>query len=191
MSSIVVITGASSGFSALTARAPAKTCYTVYAGMRESLGRDVTKVQAAAEFSAEHDVDPRAIGMDVNDQDSNDTAIASVEAERGRIDVLIHNAGHMAVGPTDDFAPKQFTALYDINVFSTQRVNGVARAALDSKRSLALPTASERSSWPARTSRTFVLTPDDPHAGGGIVDATAHLLVSRLSCTDDPQKHTS
>lgn len=132
MSNIIVITGASSGFGALTARALARTGNTVYAGMRETTGRNAPQVQAAADFSAENGVDLRAIELDVNSQDSVDAAIAAIEAEHGRIDVLIHNAGHMVTGPTEAFTPEQLAALYDINVLSTQRVN---RAALPGMRS--------------------------------------------------------
>ncbi|NGN93449.1 SDR family oxidoreductase [Nocardioides sp. KC13] len=123
MNQIVVITGASSGFGALTARALARTGQTVYAGMRETGGRNASAVQAAADYSVEHGVDLRAIELDVNSQDSVDAAIAQVEADHGRIDVLIHNAGHMVVGPTEAFTPEQLAELYDVNVLSTQRVN--------------------------------------------------------------------
>lgn len=121
--SIVVITGASSGFGALTARALAHTGNTVYAGMRETAGRNAPQVLAAVDYSAEHDVDLRAIEMDVNDQASVDAAIAAVEAQHGGIDVLIHNAGHMVVGPAEAFTPEQLAELYNVNVLSTQRVN--------------------------------------------------------------------
>ncbi|OIJ24973.1 SDR family NAD(P)-dependent oxidoreductase [Nocardioides luteus] len=123
MNQIVVITGASSGFGALTARALARTGQTVYAGMRETGGRNAPAVRAAADYSTEHGVDLRAIELDVNSQDSVDAAIARIEADNGRIDVLIHNAGHMVVGPTEAFTPEQLAELYDVNVLSTQRVN--------------------------------------------------------------------
>ncbi|MBG6094647.1 SDR family NAD(P)-dependent oxidoreductase [Nocardioides luteus] len=123
MNQIVVITGASSGFGALTARALARAGQTVYAGMRETGGRNAPAVRAAADYSAEHGVDLRAIELDVNSQDSVDAAIARIEADNGRIDVLIHNAGHMVVGPTEAFTPEQLAELYDVNVLSTQRVN--------------------------------------------------------------------
>ncbi|EGD42149.1 short-chain dehydrogenase/reductase SDR [Nocardioidaceae bacterium Broad-1] len=123
MNQIVVITGASSGFGALTARALARAGQTVYAGMRETSGRNAPAVRAAADYSAEHGVDLRAIELDVNSQDSVDAAIARIEADNGRIDVLIHNAGHMVVGPTEAFTPEQLAELYDVNVLSTQRVN--------------------------------------------------------------------
>jgi NAD(P)-dependent dehydrogenase (short-subunit alcohol dehydrogenase family) len=123
MDQIVVITGASSGFGALTARALARAGQTVYAGMRETGGRNAPAARAAAGYALEHGVDLRAIELDVNSQDSVDAAIAQVEADHGRIDVLIHNAGHMVVGPAEAFTPEQLAELYDVNVLSTQRVN--------------------------------------------------------------------
>ncbi|GAA1521500.1 SDR family oxidoreductase [Kribbella lupini] len=126
MGNVVVITGASSGFGALTARALADRGSTVYAGMRETTGRNAPQVQAAADYSTEHDVDLRSIELDVNAQDSVDAAVAQVIDEQGRIDVLIHNAGHMVVGPAEAFTPEQLAELYDVNVLSTQRVNRAA-----------------------------------------------------------------
>jgi NAD(P)-dependent dehydrogenase (short-subunit alcohol dehydrogenase family) len=123
---VIVITGASSGFGALTARALADAGHTVYAGMRETTGRNAPQVRSAAAYSEEHGVDLRAIEMDVNTQSSVDAAVAQVIAEHGRIDVLIHNAGHMATGPAEAFTPEQLAQLYDVNVLSTQRVNRAA-----------------------------------------------------------------
>lgn len=123
MSNVIVITGASSGFGALTARALADAGDTVYAGMRQTEGRNAPQVEAAQAYAAEHGVDLRAIELDVNSQDSIDRAVARIQAEHGRIDVLVHNAGHMVVGPAEAFTPEQLAELYDINVLSTQRVN--------------------------------------------------------------------
>ncbi|WIX80310.1 SDR family oxidoreductase [Amycolatopsis carbonis] len=123
MSQTIVITGASSGFGALTARALADQGHTVYAGMRETTGRNAPQVQAVADYSKEHGVDLRAIELDVNSQDSIDAAVAQIEADAGTIDVLIHNAGHMVTGPAEAFTPEQLAELYDVNVLSTQRVN--------------------------------------------------------------------
>ncbi|MCI2423009.1 SDR family oxidoreductase [Saccharopolyspora sp. K220] len=131
MSNVIVITGASSGFGALTARALADAGHTVYAGMRETAGRNAPQVQAAADYAKEHDVDLRSVELDVNSQESVDAAIAQVEAGHGRIDVLIHNAGHMVTGPAEAFSPEQLAELYNVNVLSTQRVN---RAALPGMR---------------------------------------------------------
>ena len=124
---IILITGASSGFGALAARALADadggTASTVYAGMRDTAGRKARQVQAANDYSAGTALDLRAIELDVNFQDSVDAAVQQILGEQGRIDVLIHNAGHMVVGPAEAFTPEQLAELYDVNVLSTQRVN--------------------------------------------------------------------
>ena len=120
---VIVITGASSGFGALTARALAKAGHTVYAGIRETKGRNAAQVEAAAAFAKEDGVDLRTVELDVASDASVEAGIAAVIAEQGRIDTIIHNAGHMSFGPAEAFTPEQFAELYDINVLSTQRVN--------------------------------------------------------------------
>jgi len=126
MSKTILITGASSGFGRLTAEALAKAGHTVYASMRDTVGRNAAQVEKIAAFSKEHGVDLRTVELDVQSQDSVDAAIAKVIADAGRIDVLIHNAGHMASGPAEAFTAEQFAQLYDVNVLSAQRVNRAA-----------------------------------------------------------------
>lgn len=126
MKQIIVITGASSGFGALTARALAEAGHTVYASMRQTTGRNAPQVEAAKEFSDENHVDLRAIEMDVASQESVDGAIQQIVKENGGLDIVIHNAGHMVFGPAEAFTPEQLAELYDVNVLSTQRVNRAA-----------------------------------------------------------------
>lgn len=123
---IVLITGASSGFGALAARALARAGHTVYASMRETAGRNAAQVAAAADYAREHRVDLRTLELDIASQASADAAVAAVIAAHGRLDVLVHNAGHMAFGPAEAFAPEQFAQLYDSNVLGAQRVNRAA-----------------------------------------------------------------
>lgn len=130
---IVVVTGASSGFGRLSANAVAHGGHTVYAAMRETAGRNARQVHDVELYAHEEGVDLRAIELDVGSQASVDRAIATIIAEHGRIDVVVHNAGHMAFGPAEAFTPEQLAELYDINVLSTQRVN---RAALPHMRRL-------------------------------------------------------
>jgi NAD(P)-dependent dehydrogenase (short-subunit alcohol dehydrogenase family) len=124
---IILITGASSGFGLMTARALAKAGHTVYASMRETTGRNAAR---AAELAAES-ADLLPLELDVASQDSADEAVARIVAEQGRLDVVVHNAGHMAFGPAEAFTPEQFAEAYDVNVLGTQRVN---RAALPTLR---------------------------------------------------------
>jgi NAD(P)-dependent dehydrogenase (short-subunit alcohol dehydrogenase family) len=126
MKNVIVITGASSGFGALAARALAKAGHTVYASMRDTAGRNAPQVNAAKEFSSENNVDLRTIELDVMSEESVNAAIQKIIADNGRLDVVIHNAGHMVFGPAEAFTPEQLAELYDINVLSTQRVNRVA-----------------------------------------------------------------
>jgi NAD(P)-dependent dehydrogenase (short-subunit alcohol dehydrogenase family) len=119
----IVVTGASSGFGALTVRALADAGHTVYGGMRETAGRNAPAVAELAGYAREHGVDLRAVEMDVGDQASVDAAVERIVAEAGRLDVVVHNAGHMVLGPAEAFTPEQLAAVYDTNVVSTQRVN--------------------------------------------------------------------
>ncbi len=126
MSQIAVVTGASSGFGAMTVRALAGAGHTVYAGIRDTAGRNAPAVADAARHAAEHAVDLRTVELDVSDQRSVDAAIARIIDEQGRLDVVVHNAGHMVLGPAEAFTPEQIAAVYDTNVLSTQRVNRAA-----------------------------------------------------------------
>jgi NAD(P)-dependent dehydrogenase (short-subunit alcohol dehydrogenase family) len=119
MKNVIVITGASSGFGALAARALARAGHTVYASMRETTGRNAPQVKEAEQYAAEHGVDLRAIELDVSSQKSCDAAIQEIISKNGRLDVLIHNAGHMVFGPAEAFTPEQLAELYDVNVLST------------------------------------------------------------------------
>jgi NAD(P)-dependent dehydrogenase (short-subunit alcohol dehydrogenase family) len=99
MKNIIVITGASSGFGALTARALAKAGHIVYASMRETKTRNAPQVKELEKYAAEHSVDLRPIELDVSSQESCNAAIQEIIARNGRLDVVIHNAGHMVFGP--------------------------------------------------------------------------------------------
>ena len=120
---VIVITGASSGFGALTARALARAGHTVYASMRETQGRNRPQVEAVEAFSKENGVDLKVVELDVASDVSVEAGIAKVIAAEGHIDTIVHNAGHMSFGPAEAFTPEQYAELFDINVLSTQRVN--------------------------------------------------------------------
>ncbi|MBR0797758.1 SDR family oxidoreductase [Bradyrhizobium jicamae] len=126
MKQVIVITGASSGFGRLAANALAKAGHTVYASMRGTTGRNAAAAADVETFARDNNVDLRALELDVGSQGSVDAAIAQIVAEEGRLDVVMHNAGHMVFGPAEAFTPEQLAELYDINVLSTQRVNRAA-----------------------------------------------------------------
>jgi NAD(P)-dependent dehydrogenase (short-subunit alcohol dehydrogenase family) len=123
---VIVVTGASSGFGLLTARALAHAGHTVYASMRETEGRNAPQVAAVARYAQDNGVDLRTIELDVASDASVEAGIARIIADNGRLDVVVHNAGHMSFGPAEAFTPEQFAQLFDINVLGAQRVNRAA-----------------------------------------------------------------
>ena len=84
--------------------------------MRATEGRNVPAVADAAAFAREHNVDLRSVELDVASDTSVAAGIATIIADTGRLDVIVHNAGHMSFGPAEAFTPEQFAQLYDINV---------------------------------------------------------------------------
>lgn len=111
-------------------RPRARPCsHTVYAGIRDTTGRNAPAVADLADIVDKaplHGVDLRAVELDVTSQDSADGAVAHVLAEQSRLDVVVHNAGHMVQGPAEAFTVQQYADAYDVNVLGTQRVNRAA-----------------------------------------------------------------
>jgi NAD(P)-dependent dehydrogenase (short-subunit alcohol dehydrogenase family) len=132
---IIVITGASSGFGAMTVRKLGRLGHTVYAGMRGPATHNAAAVADLEKDAQDAGADLRAIEMDVSDQDSVDQAINQIIAECGRLDVIVHNAGHMVLGPAEAFTPEQLASIYDTNVLGAQRVNRAALPHLRSQQS--------------------------------------------------------
>jgi NAD(P)-dependent dehydrogenase (short-subunit alcohol dehydrogenase family) len=123
MSKTILVTGASSGFGAMTVRALADAGHLVYAGIRQTTGRNKAAVDAAADYARTNSVQLRTVELDVSDQHSVEAAIGRIITDAGAVDVVVHNAGHMVLGPTEAFTPDQLVSVYESNVVSTQRVN--------------------------------------------------------------------
>lgn len=115
----------------MTAYELANAGHTVYATMRSIKGHNASKVEQVKAYAKRNIVDLRIVEIDVVDDISVTEGIKTILKEAGRIDVIIHNAGHMSFGPAEAFTPKQFADLYDVNVLSTQRM---MRAALPAMR---------------------------------------------------------
>lgn len=126
MQKTILITGASSGFGALAARALANDAHCVYAGMRDIAGRNAKAATDATTYATTCKVDLRTVELDVSSEDSVNAAVAQIITDRSRIDVLVHNAGHMVTGPSEAFTPDQMASLFDTNVLGTQRLNRAA-----------------------------------------------------------------
>lgn len=120
---VALVTGASSGFGKMIATALADRGHVAYASTREA-DRDTSESNAT--YSRNRGVDLRSLALDVRSEESCNGAIQAIIDSHGRLDVLVHNAGHMVYGPSEAFTPEQLAELYDINVLGTHRLNCAA-----------------------------------------------------------------
>lgn len=105
---IAVITGASSGIGAATARALASDGYRV-----ALLARRLDRIETLA---AEIGNGSIAIHADVTDRDQIVTAARRVQDELGGADVLVNNAGTMLLGPFSSERRDDYRAMIEANL---------------------------------------------------------------------------
>lgn len=123
MSKVILVAGASGGLGTATAQALVSAGDTAYTGVAPASGRlsdDPAETDGYARRQASR---LRAVTLDMADQRSVSAAVASITAEAGRIDVVIHIMGLVSRGPVESFTPYQLAQMYDAHVLSTQRVN--------------------------------------------------------------------
>jgi NAD(P)-dependent dehydrogenase (short-subunit alcohol dehydrogenase family) len=123
MKSVILVTGAGTGIGKLSALALAEAGHVVYATMRDVEGRNRGRADELRAISAEKGITLIPLELNVLSQDSADAAAASIVREQGRIDVVMQNAGHLVVGPTEAFTPEEMMKVFDTNLFGAQRVN--------------------------------------------------------------------
>ncbi|MDX3102489.1 SDR family NAD(P)-dependent oxidoreductase [Nonomuraea angiospora] len=110
---ITLITGANKGIGFETARQLLELGHVVYIG-----ARDVERGEkAAAALGA------RFVQLDVTDDASVSSALATIDAAEGRLDVLVHNAGILGEGAID--GPKALR-VFDTNAVGIVRVTEAA-----------------------------------------------------------------
>jgi NAD(P)-dependent dehydrogenase (short-subunit alcohol dehydrogenase family) len=110
----------------MTVRALADFGHVVYAGIGDIGGRNQRAAEDAAEYARTQSVRLRAVELDASRQDSVDAAIDTILSAEGRLDVVVHNAGQMVLGPAEAFTPEQLMSVYDTSVVSAHRVNRAA-----------------------------------------------------------------
>lgn len=121
--SVVLITGAATGIGNLTARALAAAGHNVYASMHDLLRHNAPRAKELLDYAQRHGLALQVVELDVQSQESANKAVSAVMETTGRIDVVVHNAGHLAVGYVEAFTADEVAHLFDINAIGLQRVN--------------------------------------------------------------------
>ena len=106
---VVLVTGASSGFGAAIAEALHARGFCVYG---------TTRAVPAPEPGGGY----RAIAMDVDSDASVTAGIEGILRDRGRIDVLVNNAGFGVAGAIEDTTVEEARAQMETNLFGTHRL---------------------------------------------------------------------
>jgi NAD(P)-dependent dehydrogenase (short-subunit alcohol dehydrogenase family) len=114
---IAVVTGCSTGIGQATAITLARAGHTVYATMRnpKQAGEELRVV------ASKENLPLRLAALDVNSDQSVQTAFDGILAEAGRIDVLVNNAGIGNMGAVEETPVDVFRAVMETNFFGALR----------------------------------------------------------------------
>ena len=123
MPDVVLITGAATGIGRLTAETLARGGHVVFASMRDIAGRNAPQAEALAALAHREGLSLHPVEMDILSDSSVDAAVRTVLETAGQIDVLMHNAGHLVLGPTEAFTPDEVAQNFAVNVLGAHRVN--------------------------------------------------------------------
>jgi NADP-dependent 3-hydroxy acid dehydrogenase YdfG len=104
---LIVITGASSGIGAATARAFDDAGYPSLLLARRLDLLDGLGLRRA-----------RLVGIDVRDTAGVEAAVRAAEAEHGPVDLLVNNAGLMALDSVEKQDPAEWRAMFEVNVLA-------------------------------------------------------------------------
>jgi NAD(P)-dependent dehydrogenase (short-subunit alcohol dehydrogenase family) len=116
---VALITGANKGIGLEVARQLGHLDHLILLG-----ARDVTLGEAAAATLKAAGIEVRVVHIDLGKPETIHAAVADIDADYGRLDVLVNNAGIVdsADGPPSTAAMGAFRRIFDTNFFGTLTV---------------------------------------------------------------------
>lgn len=108
---IALVTGASTGIGFAAALALKSAGFMVYAGARRVKKMEPLKAQGI-----------EVLHLDVTDDASMVSAVATVEAAHGRVDVLVNNAGYGSYGSLEEVPLAEGRRQFEVNVLGLARM---------------------------------------------------------------------
>jgi len=112
MEKVALVTGSSSGIGFETALALARENYFTYASMRNT-----GKAGKIQEIAKKENLNLKVIELDVDKEDSIKSAVKKIQEQKGRIDVLVNNAGYGLFGCIEDITMDELKAQFQTNFF--------------------------------------------------------------------------
>ena len=117
MQKVALVTGSSSGIGYETCLALARDGYLTFASMR-----NVSKGENLKNVAEKENLPINIIEIDVDSEESIVNAIKKIVEGKGRIDVLVNNAGYGQFGCTEDVSVDDFRKQFETNFFSVVRI---------------------------------------------------------------------
>jgi NAD(P)-dependent dehydrogenase (short-subunit alcohol dehydrogenase family) len=133
--SVVLITGASSGFGRLIAETLARKNCQVFATMRSVNGRNAAATRELQELAQRESLALNVLELDVTNDSSVQRAVEEVTAKCERIDVLVNNAGYGIMDLAETVTLAQAQRQFDTNFFGIVRMNRAVLPAMKHQKS--------------------------------------------------------
>lgn len=108
---VAIVTGASSGIGAATARALAREG----ADLSLAARREGRLAKLADELRGDHGVDVEVVPSDVTDAEAVDRLVDTTLASFDRLDLLVNNAGLAEGGPVEELSDEDYRGMMDTN----------------------------------------------------------------------------
>ena len=114
---VAIVTGSSSGIGYVTSLLLARKGFYTYAS-----ARNIDKTAGLQSIAYAERLPLKLIQLDVTDDSSVNDAVEKIVSEKGRINVLVNNAGYALFGAFEDLSVDEIKTQFETNFFGVVRV---------------------------------------------------------------------